>query len=193
MRELGAALVITGSYYGVDGSPDTPVVSAGERLGPGTHEARHGAFVSSDMGTSVQDLAGRDWRSAIAGARNAMVSYPLLLAADGSNCVTADRRWLANRTFIAEDPSGRIVLGTTQDAFFSLDRLAAFSRVAPLQLQTAPNLGGGPMACQFVALDSTRRSFCGKWETSVRDGQLHLLTWGYGSWALPVVLAVVPR
>lgn len=193
MKELGAALVITGSYYGTDGHPDTPVVSAGERLGPTAYEARHGAFVSSDAATSVRDLAGQDWRSSLVEARDAMVSYPLLLAADGTSRVTADRRWLANRTFVAEDSSGRIILGTTRDAFFSLDRLAAFLRVAPLQLKIALNLDGGPIACQFIAVGSARRSFCGQWETSMRDGQLHLLTWGYGSWALPVVLAVVPR
>ena len=98
------------------------------------------------------------------------MSYPLLLAADGSARVSADRRWLANRSFIGEDSAGRIVLGTTRDAFFSLESLARFLRAAPLDLRMALNLDGGPVACQYVALGSVRRSACGQWETSVRDG-----------------------
>jgi hypothetical protein len=193
MTELGAALVINGSYYAGDGRPDTPLVSAGALLGPSDYDARHGAFVASDDAVGIRDLAAVDWRSALTGAQDAMVSYSLLLAADGSARVNADRRWLANRSFVGEDNAGRIVLGTTRDAFFSLESLARFLRTTPLDLRTALNLDGGPVACQYIAIGSARRSACGQWETSVRDGQLHLLTWGYGNWSLPIVLAVVPR
>lgn len=193
MAELGAVLVINGSYYGTTGAPDTPLVEAGLQRGPTDYEARHGAFVAARSLANVRDLSGTNWQSAFAGARDAMVSYPLLLAADGTNRVKADRRWLANRSFVAQDKTGRIILGTTQDAFFSLDRLAAFLRAAPLDLHVALNLDGGPLACQTIASGSYRRDFCGQWETSMRDDRLHLLTWGYGTWSLPIVLAVVPR
>ena len=99
-----------------------------------------------------------------------MVSYPLLLAPDGSSRVQADARWLANRSFVAQDRTGRIVLGTTVDAFFSLERLASFLRAAPLDLVVALNLDGGPVACQAVMSESVRRDFCGKWETAVHEG-----------------------
>jgi hypothetical protein len=33
-RDLGAALVVNGSYYDRDGNPDTPIVSAGTPAGP---------------------------------------------------------------------------------------------------------------------------------------------------------------
>ncbi len=32
-----------------------------------------------------------------------------------------------------------------------------------------------------------------KWETQTRGSDLRLLSWPFGTWALPVVLAVVPR
>lgn len=192
MQDLGAVLVINGSYYSRYGTPDTPFVSGGTLLGPAEYDARHGAFIASASGTAIRDLAGEDWRKALQGASDAMVSYPLLRAADGSSRVKADRRWLANRSFVGQDSSGRIVLGTTKDAFFSLERLAAFLGSAPLDLPLALNLDGGPVACQGVALNDYRRDFCGAWETAVHDGDLQLLTWPFANqrWSLPIVLAV---
>src|SRR5262249_25654057 len=164
MEAVGAALVINGRHLSRDGSPDTPFVSAGVQMGPRHYEARHGVFVASPAGVRVHDLAGADWRAALRGAEDAMVSYPLLVAADGSSRVTADRRWLANRSFVGQDRSGMIIFGTTADAFFSLDRLAQFLRQAPLELTVALNLDGGPVACQGIALNGFSRNICGQWE-----------------------------
>lgn len=194
MAEPGVLAAVNGSYYGSDGTPDTPLVSNGRLLGPPTYAARHGAFMGTGGKAEVRDLAALDWQSELSGAENAMVSYPLLLAADGSHRVRADRRWLANRTFVAQDGAGRIVLGTTTDAFFSLERLAVFLKTAPLDLKVALNLDGGPVACQGVRLGDYSRDFCGRWETSVRDGQLSLLTWPWGErWGLPIALVVRRR
>ena len=193
MADLGALLVVNGSYYTRHGTPDTPFLSAGTQLGPVDYLAKQGAFVASDAVTSIHDLKQESWQTAFAGAHDAMVSYPLLLAADGSSRVTADRRWLANRSFVGQDEAGRIILGTTKDAFFSLDRFAAFLGTAPLGLALALNLDGGPVACQAIAVVGFHRRFCGQWETSTRDGNLRLLSWSFGQWALPVVLAVVRK
>ena len=195
MRELGAALVINGSYYARDGTPDTPIVSAGGRLGPRHYIANHGAFVASPRSAGVRDFASLDWHIALRGAEDAMISYPLLVARDGSSRVKADPRWLANRSFVGEDHDGRIILGTTAAAFFSLERLAGFLRAAPLDLAVALNLDGGPVACQGIALNGYRRSACGRWELSARDGRLALLTPAFGTarWSLPIVLAAFPR
>ena len=195
MQELKALLVINGSYYAPRGTPETPLVSAGVSLGPTEYDARHGAFVASTAFVGIRDLASADWRAAVRGADDALVSYPLLLAADGSNRSAADDRWLANRSFVAQDRTGRIIVGTTTDAFFSLNRLATFLPAAPLDLAQALNLDGGPIACQAIALNGYRRDFCGQWELATQDGELKLLTWTFGKrpWALPVVLAVLPN
>jgi hypothetical protein len=195
MHELGAALVINGSYFARDGTPDTPIVSAGARLGPRHYIANHGAFVASPRSVGVRDFTSLDWHIALRGAEDAMISYPLLVARDGSSRVKADARWLANRSFVAEDHDGRTILGTTAEAFFSLERLAAFLREGPLDLAVALNLDGGPVACQGIALNGFRRSACGRWELSARDGRMNLLTPVFGTvrWSLPVVLAVLPK
>jgi hypothetical protein len=150
------------------------------------------AFVSSASFVGVADLAEQDWHKAFAGATDAMVSYPLLIAADGTSRAKGDRRWLANRSFVGQDAAGRIVLGTTRDAFFSLERFAAFLKESPLGLNLALNLDGGPVACQGISIGDFHRDFCGQGETAVHDGQLKLIAPLVGArrWGLPIVLAV---
>jgi hypothetical protein len=196
MQRTGASLVINGSYYSRYGLPDTPILSNGRSLGPTEYDARHGAFVSDGHQAAIRDLKGESWGSAFAGATNAFVNYPLLIGADGnSRALKSDRRWLANRSFVAQDGSGRIVVGTTMEAFFSLDRLAEFLASAPLGLRLVLNLDGGPPACQAVAASSFKRSFCGKWETQTRGDEIRLLGHlvGQRRWALPMVLVARAR
>jgi hypothetical protein len=195
IRELGAVLVINGSYYTRYGTPATPLRSVRVLSGPPEYDARHGAFVVSASFVGVRDLAGGDWQQAFRGADHGLVSFPLLIAGDGRSRSKGDARWLANRSFVAQDGDGRIVLGTTADAFFSLDRLAAFLRTAPLGLKLVLNLDGGPIACQAIALKAFRRDFCGRWEMSTDNGDLRLLKPLFGArrWGLPIALAVLPK
>ena len=199
MQALGAALVMNGSYFARDAQPDTPLVSAGATMGPRDYQAKHGAFVASPQSARIHDLANEDWRTALRGADDAMVSYPLLIATDGAPRVTADWRWLANRSFVGQDGDGRIVLGTTADAFFSLERLANFLRTAPLGLTLALNLDGGPVASQGIALNGFHRKTCGRSELAAHDDRLSLLygprmlLQGPRCWEMPIVLAVVPK
>lgn len=197
MRALGAVLVVNGSYYSLQGTPDTPLVSAGTRLGPHHYIANHGAFVATRDGVRVHDLSGIDWHIALQGADDAMISYPLLVGANSDDRIHADWRWLANRNFVGQDSAGRIVFGTTKDAFFSLERLAAFLRTAPLDLTVALNLDGGPVASQGIALGGFTRHTCGQWEVNTRDGALRSLTpvlrGRERCWEMPIVLAVLPK
>ncbi|MBO2464126.1 phosphodiester glycosidase family protein [Actinomadura violacea] len=200
MKATGASLVVNGSYYGRHGTPDTPVVSDGHRLGPASYQATHGAFVvggpGGQGGARLVDLAGLDWRQAIGGTSQAMVSYPMLLGADGhGRAGGTDERWLANRSFLGQDGAGRIIVGTTRDAYFSLPSLAAFLPRTGLDLRLALNLDGGPVACQKVSAGGYRRDFCGRYELAVHGGRLQLL-WplvDFRRSALPMALVAVPR
>lgn len=139
MSQIRPVLVVNGSYSGRDGWPATPVLSKGGFLGPQTYEARAGAFISSSTFTGVQDLKHVDWEAAFKGAEDAMVSFPLLVA-DGQIAAVRPSRWLANRSFVGQDGEGRIIIGTTTDAFFPLSRFARFLRDAPLGLTFALTL-----------------------------------------------------
>lgn len=190
----GTVLIVNGSYFGLKGEADTPFVSNGTRLGPRDYDARAGAWVADASGTHVFDLTNRDWRPVLEHADNAMVSYPLLVGEDGRNTVRAKSNWLANRTFIAEDRQGRILVGSTRDAFFSLDRLADFLLGSKLDLKTALNLDGGPIAGLSVRAGSYRLKHYARWEAQVRDNKVSLLRAPLDvPWAMPVVLTVERR
>jgi hypothetical protein len=195
MRELGAVLVVNGSYFTRSGGYATPVMVDGAAHGPREYRSTHGAFISAPDRTEIRDLAHGDWRTALRGSHTAMVSFPLLIAPDGTSRAPTGTAWLANRTFLGEDRAGRIVIGTTQGAFFPLDRLADFLKRSPLDLELALNLDGGPVACQGVALGSFRRSVYGRWELQIDDnGKAFLLaTQGWRREPMPIVLAVFPR
>ncbi len=189
---LGAALVVNGSYYAIDGKPDTPFLTDSVLLGPKEYDARAGAFVTSPQLTGIRDLATARWQDAFQGSTDAMVSYPMLVA-NGTTKVPQPSRWLANRSFVGQDAAGLVIIGTTTDAFFTLDRFASFLLAAPLGLTLALNLDGGPMASQAITLNGFDRRTYGRWEAQLKGDQVSLLTWPYGTVAMPIVLAVFPK
>jgi hypothetical protein len=194
MTGLGAVLAINGSYYSRNGMPATPVLSAGALLGPAAYDARAGAFVASAASAGIGDLAQQSWQNAFQGARDAMVSYPLLVSENAASRVVSSE-WLANRSFVGQDVDGNIIFGTTADGFFSLNRLAAFLRQAPLGLKLALNLDGGPIACQGISLDGFERRACGKWEIQAGDASVKKLECFRSCErpAMPIVLAAFPK
>lgn len=192
MANLGAALVVNGSYYSHLATPDTPFLSNGVLLGPVDYDAKAGAFVSSNTSTGILDLSHQDWKSAFQGAHDAMVSYPLLLQ-NGTPYNGVASQWLANRSFVAQDAMGRIIIGTTTDAFFSLYRLARFLHDAPLGLTYALNLDGGPVACQGISINGYERNTIGQWELQFNGDHGKLLRYSWGTFEMPVVLAVFPK
>lgn len=187
-----AILIVNGSYYGLKGEPDTPIISNGMESGPKSYDAKAGAFVAGAGFADIKDLTSQTWQSAFKGAHNAMVSYPLLIGDDGQTHVATKSRWLANRTFVGRDGRGFVIIGTTKEAFFSLSRLAEFLKNAPLDLKTTLNLDGGPIACQSVRLKGFHRKFYAGWEAQVDGDQVKLLRWpiAKATWAMPMVLTV---
>jgi exopolysaccharide biosynthesis protein len=196
MTVTGAVLVINGSYFARDGQPATPVVSRGQSMGPKAYGTKHGAFVVAANGPQVLDLGKRRWQDAFRGASEAMVSFPMLIGADGkSRAQNSDPLRLANRSFIGQDGAGRIIVGTTKTGSFSLDRFATFLAASGLGLTRALNLDGGPPACQAVKIGAFSRSVCSNSETSSDAGQLRALgqLFGQRPWGLPIVLVVFPK
>lgn len=196
MQVTGAVLVVNGSYFDRQGFPSTPIVSRGRAMGPTAYGTKHGAFVVTPSGPSVVDLGRTRWQSAFRGASEAMVSFPMLIGADGkSRAQSSNPLLVANRTFIGQDGAGRIIIGTTANSYFSLGVFADFLADTGLDLKRALNLDGGPPACQAIALGTFRRSVCSNSETSSDVGQLNVLRQLFGQrpWGLPIVLAVLPK
>jgi hypothetical protein len=193
MSALGAVMVINGGFFMHNGKPDAPMVSDGARLGPWTYDARHGAFVASGQTAGIRDLRKEDWRQAFAKADTALISFPLLIDADGGHSAQPSNK-RAHRSFAAQDAAGRIVFGTTHSASFTLPDLAAYLKAAPLQLKLALNLDGGPFACQAIAHKDYARSFCGTREPAGNGGgETTPAEDASAKRRLPIALGIVPR
>ena len=189
-----ASLIVNGSFFHGDNKPSTPFISNGVAIGPTDYDAKAGAFIAKAGGASVVDLShGRDWKSELAGAQNAMVAYPLLIGEDGTNKVTVKSRWLSNRSFVASDSQGRIIVGSTKEAFFSLDALAEFLLASSLDLKVALNLDGGPVASQSVRVGDTHRVHIARWEAQEDNGTAALIHMPLGEAEMPIVLVATPK
>jgi len=193
MRDTGAELIVNASYYDRAGKPATPVVDQGVVSGPRVYESQHGAFVVKASRGDIRDLRIDRWPILFDYAEAGLVSYPLLLAPDGTKR-TVPSQWLANRSFVGVDNQGRVIIGTTQSAFFSLDRLADFLKAAIPDLKAALNLDGGPVASQAIAVGDVRRKIHGRWELQGQNGKGRLLPVAtFMTAPMPVVIAVFKR
>jgi hypothetical protein len=194
-RELGAAVVVNGSYFGgEDHAPLTPLRLTGKPAGPSTYQSTHGAFVADGEHVDIIDLRNRDVFETIGKYPEAMVSYPLLIDAGGENRAVESKVWLASRNFVALDVDGHVVLGTTETGFFTLHRLGDFLKTVPLGLRVALNFDGGPLVSQVVRAGDFTRDFHGTAEMSDGGDVLRAFWHAHceAHWTLPVVLVAVP-
>jgi len=193
VRETGAELIVNASYYDPDGKPATPVVDQGVLSGPPAYQSKHGAFVVKASQGDIRDLKADRWEDLFDQAEAGVVSYPLLLAPDGSRRAVPSQ-WLANRSFIGVDHQGRVLIGTTRSAFFSLDRLATFLQASIPDLKAALNLDGGPVASQAIQIGTVHRRIHGSWELRAKQGRAQMLPISMFMTApMPVVIAVFKR
>jgi hypothetical protein len=193
MRDTGAELIVNASYYDREGKPATPVADQGRLSGPPDYRSQHGAFAVKAQRGDIWDLRTNRWQELFDHAEAGLVSYPLLIAPGGAKR-TVPSQWLANRSFLAVDNQGRILIGTTQSAFFSLDRLASFLKAAMPDLKAALNLDGGPVASQAISVGHVRRTLHGRWELQAQNGKGRLLPVSVFMTApMPIVIAVFKR
>lgn len=194
-RELGAAVVVNGSYFGgADHAPLTPLRLSGKNAGPTSYHSTHGAFVANGEQVDILDLKDKEVLQAIGAFPEAMVSYPLLIDANGGNRAAESKVWLASRNFVGLDDGGRVVLGTTETGFFTLHRLGDFLKASPLGLRIALNFDGGPLVSQVVHAGDFKRAFHGTAEMTDGGDVLRAFWHAHfeAPWTLPVVLIAVP-
>jgi uncharacterized protein YigE (DUF2233 family) len=90
---------------------------------------------------------------------------------------------IANRTIVAQDRRGRIVVVTSEGAYTLWDFAELLQR-SPLQLSHAMSMDGGREAGLCVVAGGFRYGTFGGW----KDGDSP-----EGAFPLPAVIAVVPR
>jgi N-acetylmuramoyl-L-alanine amidase len=200
-KNLGASVVINASFFGSDPiAPVTPILSNGKALGPRQYRSSHGAMLAEPVRAglaqfAIEDYHGEEIHLSESGYREAVVSYPMLIDGTGRVRATDSPRWRADRSFVAIDERGRILLGTTEGGFFTLHRLGLFLKALPdLRLTRALNLDGGPPACMAVQAGNFEYVAAGRYASNdktgreiIRAGAMEIL------WPLPGVIALFPR
>jgi hypothetical protein len=193
--------VINSSFYQNDPiAPTTPILSGGKPLGPEKYRSSHGGFLAEPLKKGKKRFVLRDYNHEqvdlkASGYTEAVVSYPALLDGAGKVRAKPNPKWRADRSFIATDRRGRIILGTTEGGFFSLNRLGRYLKaIEGLGLKRALNLDGGPPACLCVKTKKLEYLAMGRYESNDSAGR-EIFFWGPVEvvWPLPGVIALYPR
>jgi uncharacterized protein YigE (DUF2233 family) len=155
-EEIKAPVVFNASYYSPEGQPVGLIVTDGKVLGPLKNPQMRGMFVAEPQGMSpdlpratILDLTTTRLASKDLPWRQGVQSFPLLLDSQGRLRVRkSDKR--SNRTVIAADRQGNILVFNTGEDFFSLYDLARFLKASAFDIDSALNLDGGKEAQLYI-------------------------------------------
>jgi uncharacterized protein YigE (DUF2233 family) len=191
-QELKAPVVFNGSFYQHDSAPCGLVVSDGKLIGPTHNSQMRGMFVSEPKGVSpdlpratILDLLAAPLNPRQLPWTQGVQSYPLLLDHKGTIRVLRSGK-KANRTVIAADRSGNILIFNCASRFFTLYDLAQFLKNSAFDIDSALNLDGGTEA-QLLVKTKDFDYFTPSWESSI--GTLI----DQERYSLPTVIGVFPR
>lgn len=191
--ELKAPIVFNGSYYKRDGKPCGLVISNGTAIGPAHNRRMRGMFVAEPKGMSP-DLP----RATILDLRTTPVdpkklpwaqgvqSFPLLLDYKGRIRVK-DSSKHSNRTVIAADRNGNILVFNTSNRFFTLYQFAKFLKASQFNIDSALNLDGGAESQLYIKTKNFEFFSPPSWENSIANLIDEQRLW------LPTVVGVFPR
>lgn len=192
-QELKAPVVFNGSYYNADGSPCGLLIADGKPLGPANNRQMRGMFVAEPKGMSpdlpratILDLLNKPVNPAKLPWSQGLQSFPLLLDHKGTiRSRNSDKK--ANRTVIATDRSGNILVFNCATKFFSLYDFARFLKNSKFDVDSALNLDGGTEAQLLIKTKDFEFYSSASWQDSL--GNLLDLE----SYRLPTVVGVFPR
>jgi hypothetical protein len=167
----GATVMVNGGMYSAHPyyAPVAQVICDGERKGPVKNSKVQGMLVAEpkEKGIAAADLLDfkYDSPSLSSSYSQGIQHWPILLDRNGTIRVAATD-WQANRTAVAKDMKGKILLLTTEGGFFTLYNLGRFLKECkPLNVLTAMNMDGGYEADMIVESPRLRYLTYGEFET----------------------------
>lgn len=192
-EELGAPIVFNASYYDGKGRPCGLIISDGKPMGPARNRQMRGMFVAEPKGMSpdlpratILDLLTTPIHPKKLPWNQGVQSFPLLLDYKGTIRVrNSDKR--ANRTVIATDRVGNILIFNTSNRFFTLHEFALFLKASKFEIDSALNLDGGTEAQLLIKTKDFQYFSPPSWENSLGTLLDQEKFW------LPTVVAVFPR
>ncbi len=190
---IGAQVVFNASYYTPRGDPCGLIIADGKLIGPLHNSAMRGMFVSEPKGVSpdlpratILDLLASPIHPKKLPWTQGVQSFPLLLDFQGRIRVKKTDL-VAQRTVIAADRNGNILVFHSAGDFFTLHDLAKFLKSSKLDIDSALNLDGGSKAQLLVRTGEfsfTSPSFLEQRARELFDSQTSLL---------PTVIGVFAR
>ncbi len=192
-KELGAPVVFNASYYCRNAQPCGLIISNGKPIGPWHNSQMRGMFVAEPQGLSpdipratILDLTISPINVKTLPWVQGVQSYPLLVDSKGRIRVWNSPK-TAQRTVIATDHQGNILVLNTNDAYFTLYDLALFLKASSLDIDTALNLDGGSEAQLYIKTKDFEKFSPSSW-----DSRLGSLLDQPKFW-LPTVVAIFSR
>ena len=192
-QELQAPIVFNASYYGPGYQPVGLIIADGRASGPANNRQMRGMFVAEPKGISpdlpratILDLLATPVNPKNLPWTQGVQSFPLLLDYKG-NIRVGDSDKKSNRTVIATDRVGNILVFNTSNSYFTLREMAQFLKASKFEIDSAMNLDGGSEAQLLIKTKNFEYFSPPAWENpigSLLDRE---------SAFLPTVVGVFPR
>ena len=192
-QELQAPIVFNASYYGPGYEPVGLIIADGKASGPANNRQMRGMFVAEPKGISpdlpratILDLLATPVNPKNLPWTQGVQSFPLLLDYKG-NIRVRDSDKKSDRTVIATDRVGNILVFNTSNRYFTLREMAQFLKASKFEIDSAMNLDGGSEAQLLIKTKDFEYFSPPAWENPIGS----LLD--RKSQFLPTVVGVFPR
>ena len=191
-RQTGAVAIWNSSYYSQQWSPIAPTIIDGKLVYTKLNPQMRGMFVAEPSKSGLPQAQivplKNGWADFSYRQYDQMIqSFPLLLDAQGKIGV-GRTNWRANRTVIAQDKDGMILVFCSKGASTLYD-FAQYLKAVNLGIRYALNLDGGYEACLAIQSGAFHYVSYGQWETNntgdISVPGIHI--------KLPITIGIFPR
>ncbi|MEW6188343.1 MAG: phosphodiester glycosidase family protein [Thermodesulfobacteriota bacterium] len=165
-----AVVVCNGGFYRENFQPAGRILVNGTSLGPTRNRYMKGMFLAEPRKgldhlpkATLIDLKEPNSEEKISLYEQGIQSFPILLDSKGQVRVNPSS-FQANRTIVAEDPSGFIYLIITEKPSFTLHDFGVYLKNTPFRFRFVLNLDGGYRTQLAVRINSFNYFFAGQGE-----------------------------
>jgi len=190
-----APIVCNGGFYQENFKPAGRILVNGVSIGPLKNRSMKGMFLSEPKKGLEQipkarliDLKEANSEETLAKYDQGIQSFPILLDPRGEVRVNPSN-FQANRTVIAQDRQGNILVLITEKPYFTLYELGQYLKKMPLSLSFALNLDGGNRTQLTVQI----RDFSYRHTGLEGTPEASRLFFPDGNAKLPTVIGIFPR
>ncbi|MBI2653672.1 phosphodiester glycosidase family protein [Candidatus Woesearchaeota archaeon] len=194
-RETGASVMFNSAQYLAKpwGAPIAYIITDGKLIGQ-RHPYVRGMLVAepNDKRLTLVDLLDFEYDKfdiRTTSYTQGVQHWPILLDRKGKIKVNPSD-WQANRTVVAKDRSGNMLVFVTEGGFFTLYNFGRFLKESGLDIHTAMNLDGGYEASMAIRTPSLHYTTYGQFETYGPNRNVSIPK---AKIAIPTAIGIFPR